>query len=91
MMGKARRAHHLKQRGSLSNTGDNMDNQRLIDIEMKLAYQERMIAELNAVVIEQQKTLDDIQKANRALIDRIRDLSENLAEPLGGHEKPPHY
>ncbi|GAB6094548.1 hypothetical protein JCM14469_08000 [Desulfatiferula olefinivorans] len=68
-----------------------MDNQRLIDIETKLAYQERMIAELNAVVIEQQKALDDIQTANRVLIDRIRELSENLAEPMGGHEKPPHY
>lgn len=68
-----------------------MDDQRLIDIEMKLAYQERMITELNAVICEQQKTMDELQKTTRVMIDRMVELSENLSQPIGGNEKPPHY
>jgi SlyX protein len=68
-----------------------MDNNRLIDIETKIAYQEHTISELNTIVFEQQKTIDELKNQIRILIDRVLDLSENLSQPLGANEKPPHY
>ena len=44
-----------------------MDNQRLIDIETKLAYQEDLIQELNKTVHSQQLKLDQLEEALRSL------------------------
>jgi SlyX protein len=68
-----------------------MDEQRLIDIEMKLAYQERMISELNTVVVDQQKAIDELQKTSGLLLNRVVELSQNVGQPEIVDEKPPHY
>ena len=58
---------------------------------MKMAYQERMIAELNTVVYEQQKTLDELKETSERLLERMLDLSQNMSLSIGGNERPPHY
>jgi SlyX protein len=68
-----------------------MDDKRLIDIEMKIAYQERMIAELNSVVCDQQNTIDELKKTVRLLTERVGELSESMTLTTFGDEKPPHY
>nr|WP_319492299.1 SlyX family protein [uncultured Desulfobacter sp.] len=69
-----------------------MDEARLMDIETKLAYQEKTIKELNDVVCRQQKEIDRLN----ALCNRLSKLGKAHAEVLLGMDapanvKPPHY
>jgi SlyX protein len=68
-----------------------MDNLRLMDIESKIAYQEHMISELNTVIIDQQKQIDQLQKTVQLLLERVAELSQCMTLSSSGNEKPPHY
>lgn len=67
-----------------------MDNleERLMNIEMALANQERVVDDLNQVVIEQGKMIDLLQKQNQYLLSR---LEEETVKPLSEETPPPHY
>ncbi|WP_375676282.1 MULTISPECIES: SlyX family protein [unclassified Bartonella] len=52
------------------------DEDRLIELEMKLAYQEKFIEELSREVINQWKSLDEISKKVDILARRFSDLKE---------------
>lgn len=66
-----------------------MIDDKLIDIETKLAHQEHMLAELNEVVTSQQAQITGLDGLLRSLIERVRDMSEPA--PGAGDEIPPHY
>jgi len=68
-----------------------MDNQQLIDIETKLAYQEDLIQELNKTVHSQQLKLDQMEEALRSLSLRYNSLVEQGDSEYPVDEKPPHY
>ncbi|GAA4667425.1 hypothetical protein GCM10023262_15960 [Bartonella pachyuromydis] len=53
-----------------------MDEQRLIELEIKLAYQEKFIDELSSVVTDQWKTLNEISEKTDSLAKRFSDLEE---------------
>ena len=69
-----------------------MSEDRLIDIETKLAYQEDLLEQLNGIVTEQQKQIDQLTEVCQKLVDRMVDMIE---DGQGGSksdaEKPPHY
>ncbi|WP_375628313.1 SlyX family protein [Bartonella sp. TT67HLJMS] len=52
------------------------DEDRLIELEIKLAYQEKFIEELSRVVTNQWKSLDEISKKVDVLVRRFSDLKE---------------
>jgi uncharacterized coiled-coil protein SlyX len=63
------------------------DGERWLDIDVKLAYQERLIRELDALVREFGSRLD---KAER-LLDQLKQAMPSPV-PLGAaNEPPPHY
>jgi len=69
-----------------------MNQQRLIEIETKIAYQEHTIQQLNDVVCSQQKQIEHLETICKHLIDRSKEFSEIAAKVnAGGDEKPPHY
>ncbi len=68
-----------------------MDNQRFIDIETKLAYQEDLIQELNKTVHSQQLKLEQLEQALRSLSMRYNSLAEQGHSDYPVDEKPPHY
>ena len=68
-----------------------MDNQQLIDIETKLAYQEDLIQELNKTIHSQQIKLAQLEEAIRSLTSRYNSLAEQDDTELSVDEKPPHY
>ncbi|MFB3101360.1 MAG: SlyX family protein [Gammaproteobacteria bacterium] len=68
-----------------------MDNQRFIDIETKLAYQEDLIQELNKTVHSQQLKLEQLEQALRSLSMRYNSLAEQGDSDYPVDEKPPHY
>ena len=67
------------------------DELRLVEIEMKISYQEDTVQELNKIVYQQQKQIDQLQATCSSLLDHIRDLSDAMSENRVTNEKPPHY
>lgn len=67
-----------------------LDN-RFLDIETKLAYQEDLVASLNQIVSAQQRKLDELEAAYRKLVDRVVEQSEELAALRIEDAPPPHY
>ena len=65
--------------------------ERLDSIETKIAYQELTISELNNVIVEQQKTIDRMEKQLKQITDKLNDIAELTGSDRGGIQKPPHY
>ena len=67
-----------------------MSDRRFEDLEVRLAYQEQALNELNAVVTEQQATIDRLERRCDALRERLRALGEGSGD-AASDERPPHY
>ena len=66
------------------------NEERFIDIEIKLAHQEHVVESLNQRVYEQQQQIDKLEDMVSVLIQHVRDQRESgNAAPL--NERPPHY
>lgn len=65
-----------------------MNEQRLIELETKISYQEILIEELQKLVHNHYLSIEQLEKNIKLLTDKVdaRDNGANLA-----HEKPPHY
>ena len=61
---------------------------RISELESKLAFTERLVDELNDVVTAQQQRIDALQAAVTQLHEQIT-LHGGVSE--GEHQKPPHY
>ena len=69
-----------------------MSEKRFVEIETKIAFQEKMIKDLNDVVYEQQQEMERISSICDLLIKRVKELSEfTLGSDAPANEKPPHY
>ena len=67
-----------------------MDNieERLIDIETAIANQDKIIDDLNQVVIMQGKQIDHLLRQNQYLLTV---LENDTVKPQGEEVPPPHY
>ena len=65
-------------------------DERLTAIEMKLAYMEDFVNQIQNVAAEQAKTIDKLQKEMKLMSDRVREMS-NAMEGEIPNRKPPHY
>lgn len=63
-----------------------MDNERLQQVEIKLAYLEDEEAKLNEVVTEQDRTIEHLQQYCEDLKVRLSELEEPRVS-----QRPPHY
>jgi len=68
-----------------------IDENRLVDIELKLTHQEDTVDALNQIVYEQQKKIDELEKLLTALVRQVKDSANSLSERGIENEKPPHY
>ncbi|HEX2604518.1 MAG TPA: SlyX family protein [Oxalicibacterium sp.] len=67
-----------------------MNEDRIIDIEIKLTRQEDLLDALNKTVYEQQKKIDELEALCTALALRMKEMAEaNQQNPI--NERPPHY
>lgn len=58
------------------------------DLEVRIAHQEKMLAELNEIVTDQWRRIDLLERQVRQLREEMR----NMAPPREGEEPPPpHY
>lgn len=69
-----------------------MDEERLVDIEIKLARQEDLLDALNDTVYRQQRRIDELEALCAALAKRLAEAQQsNNGGQQAAHEIPPHY
>ena len=68
-----------------------MSEDRLIDIESKLAHQDQLLSELNEVLTEQQGRIMQLEQLSSSLIERVRAIGDAAPEDGPVDERPPHY
>ena len=68
-----------------------MNDDRIIELEIKTAYQEDLLQELNKIVGLQQQQIDRLEATCRLLNDRITSLSTVSGSGEVIDEVPPHY
>ncbi len=68
-----------------------MNEERLVNIEIKLAFQEDLIETLNKTVYAQQQKLEQLETLFETLARQLRTLSDAGNEGLIAQERPPHY
>jgi SlyX protein len=65
---------------------------RVDALEIRLAYQDQIIEDLNAAVTDQWKQIDGLTRRIEGLVDRVREAENRAASGSGPPEPPPpHY
>lgn len=68
-----------------------MNDDRIIELEIKAAYQEDLLQELNKIVAVQQQQIDRLEATCQVLNERIKSLSVEGGAGENSDEVPPHY
>ncbi len=68
-----------------------MSEERVIELEIKLAYQEDLLQALNQAVADQQKQIGKLEETCKLLNDKIKHLALADRNPAIADERPPHY
>lgn len=66
------------------------NDERLDEIEIKLAYLEDFMNQLQEVTVQQTRDIEKLKKENKMMADKIKELSD-AAEGDIPNRKPPHY
>ena len=62
---------------------------RFVDIEIKLAHQEDLVESLNQTVYQQGRRIDQLEAMVSQLVEHIRNNAQSGSNPV--NDKPPHY
>jgi SlyX protein len=65
------------------------DEDRFINIEIKLAHQENLVESLNQTIYEQGRRIDQLDAMVAKLAEHLRTLRDAGQGPV--NERPPHY
>jgi SlyX protein len=69
-----------------------MNDERIIELEIKTAYQDDLLQTLNKIVSRQQLQIDRLEATCTLLNERIKSLSaESGGNAENVEEVPPHY
>lgn len=70
---------------------DAMNEDRLIDLETRFAYQEETLRVLNEVVTRQQQQIERLELTCRQLLERVERVGDGGVKGSLQDEVPPHY
>ena len=62
---------------------------RLDALEMRVAYQDQTIEDLNQTVVDQWKQIESLRRQLAELLDRVQDVEDG--SPAAPERPPPHY
>ena len=68
-----------------------MSDERLLNIETTLAFQDDLLTVLNRTVSDQQLKIDILERQLAAMSERMLEMAELLVAANIIDEKPPHY
>lgn len=66
-------------------------NERLTELEVRVAFQEKTIQDLNEVVTDQQRRIDRLTRELEAMKSRLSALAPAMVIPQEEEKPPPHY
>lgn len=69
---------------------DTETENRFMALEMKLAYMEDFVNQIQEVAVEQAKTIDKLKGEIKLMSNKIREMSDSLEGDIP-NRKPPHY
>jgi SlyX protein len=78
-------------KGSTAVTNEKLNDDRLMDIEIKIARQEDLVDTLNQMVYQQQTKIDQLEKMIKALAMHLKAMPSGVGDVNPANEKPPHY
>lgn len=69
------------------------ENERLTELEIRLAYQEDILNALDQVVSHQTEQIDRLERINRELYARLADVLDGQKKTFTAEDNqpPPHY
>ncbi len=73
----------------MSKTDDN--DARLEALEVRVAYQDQVIDDLNQAVIDQWKKIDALRRQLNELLDRVQEAEDTSTSSRAPEPPPPHY
>jgi len=65
--------------------------ERIIELETKISYQDHIIGELNDVVTSQQKQIDRLEKQMHRMQEHLKALTGSGLARHDEEAPPPHY
>jgi SlyX protein len=68
-----------------------MNINRIIELEIKAAYQDDLLQALNQTIAEQQLQISRLEIACKLLNERIQNLANGSEIDYGNDQTPPHY
>jgi len=71
-----------------------MNEEKIIDLETRIAYQDDTLQELSDIIYQQQKQIDQLNKMMELMLGKLQDISQNQSGSQSTNiadEKPPHY
>jgi SlyX protein len=66
-------------------------NTRLEALEVRVAYQDQAIEDLNQTVIDQWKKIDALRRQLNELLDRVQEVEDGGTGSRAPEPPPPHY
>ena len=69
--------------------GEKELSERIDALELRLAYQDQTIEQLNETITAQWKQIDALTRQLSALTERLHEAEASVPAP--GNERPPHY
>lgn len=70
---------------------DDAVEQRLIELETRLAFQDETVRQLNDALTDQHMRMAELERICRHLIERVARLGESAHKASETDEIPPHY
>ncbi len=67
------------------------EDQRMIELEMRVAHQDKVIQELSDSIAEQWKTIDALTRRLQSLRDSVGTLDNDVQGLMPDEPPPPHY
>lgn len=65
---------------------------RIIELEIKVAYQEDLLQTLNDIIATQQQQIDNLSHAYKSMHERVTNLALKMPDNVNQtYEIPPHY
>ena len=64
---------------------------RIEALEVRVAYQDKVIEDLNQAVIDQWKKIDSLRRQLNEVLDRVQEVEDNAGGPATPEPPPPHY
>jgi SlyX protein len=67
------------------------NEKRMVEMEIKLAYQEDLLQTLNVIVTKQQQQIGKLEATLLVLYERLKSLSIATELNQDDNQPPPHY